>query len=92
MCRHSRGSNCRTQFLHLNIKIDFIKQNYAKFDLSAHIRHVYVLGNVLVPYNVMLITLVHVSSAVPQGGHQSRGGFNRLVTIFLLAWNHCPVL
>jgi hypothetical protein len=31
--RDSRGSNCRTQFLHLNIKIDFIKQNYAAFYL-----------------------------------------------------------
>ena len=31
--RDSRGSNCRTQFLHLNIKMDFIKQNYATFYL-----------------------------------------------------------
>jgi hypothetical protein len=31
--RDSRGSNCRTQFLHLNIKLDFIKQNYTTFYL-----------------------------------------------------------
>ena len=28
---------------------------------------VYVLGNVLVSYSVMLITLAHVSSTIPQG-------------------------
>jgi hypothetical protein len=32
-----------------------------EFKLSAHVRHVYVLGNVLVTYNNMLITLAQPS-------------------------------
>ena len=39
--------------------------------LSGNIRYVYVLGNVLVTYNLMLIALAYVSSTVPWTGHQS---------------------
>ena len=43
---------------------------------SANIKYVYVLGNVIVTYNLMLITLPHVSSTVPAGGtHRSCRGF-----------------
>ena len=39
-----------------------------EFKLSAHIRHVYVLGNVHVTYNLMVMTLAYVSLTVPWGG------------------------
>ena len=41
------------------------------FKLSANIRYVYVLGNVLVTYNLMLIALGYVSSTVPWTRQQS---------------------
>ena len=42
-----------------------------EFKLSANIRYVYVLGNFLVTYNLMLIALAYVSSTVPGGTHRS---------------------
>jgi hypothetical protein len=48
--------------------------------LSAHIRYVYVLGNVLVTYNVMLITLAHISSTVQRVGHRSVEILKRFLT------------
>ena len=43
-----------------------------EFKLSAHIRYVYVLGDVLVTDNFMLIALAYASSTVPWKGHRSR--------------------
>ena len=41
--------------------------DYQAFKLSAHIRYVYVLGNVLVTYNLRLIALAYVSSTSRRG-------------------------
>jgi hypothetical protein len=43
-----------------------------RLTLSTNIRYVYVLGNLLVTYNLMLIALANVSSTVQWKGHQSR--------------------
>ena len=43
-----------------------------EFMLSANIRYVYVLGNVLVTYNLMRIASARVSSTVLWKGHRSR--------------------
>ena len=40
------------------------------FELSANIRNVYVLGNVLVTNILMLIALVYVSSTISRGTHR----------------------
>jgi hypothetical protein len=52
-----------------------VQLDQQEFKLSANIRHVYILGNVLVTYNLMLIALAYVSSTVPWMGHRSRRSF-----------------
>jgi hypothetical protein len=49
-----------------------------EFKLSANIRYFYVLGNVLVTYNLMLIALPYFSLTVPRGTQQSCRGLKSL--------------
>ena len=44
-----------------------VQLDYQEFKLSAHIRYVYVLGNVFVTYKLMLNTLAYVNSTVLRG-------------------------
>ena len=45
--------------------------DYQECKLSAHIRYVYVLGNVLVTYNLMLIALAYSTLAQPSCGRDT---------------------
>ena len=82
------SSNNSMVFFHCN---SYCKMDSAIriFKLSAISRNVYVLGNVLVTYNLMLITLAYVSSTIPWKGQQSQRIF---VLIFVLSFTRCNVL
>jgi hypothetical protein len=56
---------------------------------SAHIRYVYVLGNVLVTYSLIQITLAHISSTVPWGEDIDSVQVNCIVSLAMLCSFSC---
>ena len=56
---------------------------------SAHIRYVYVLGNVLVTYSLIQIPLAHISSTVPWGEDTDSVEVNCIVSLAMLCSFSC---
>ena len=72
---------------HFFTVIATVQLDEQEFKLCANIRYIYVLGNVLVTYNLMLMALAYVSSTVPWKGHRSRR-----IKVLLVFWGFCTLI